>query len=118
MLPAIDYLRGAGLVPDPAAIGHPLTAIRIIDGTRRLVRAPETLFDSAAAGLPAFGWNFSNVRLAESFAAAHAGLDNLRTIETTLDDLEVNEDGARLTLGNGDVLQAGLVVGADGKKSR
>ncbi|MEP7240980.1 MAG: FAD-dependent monooxygenase, partial [Devosia sp.] len=119
MLPAVDYLRTAGLVPDPAAIGHPLTQIRIIDATRRLVRAPETLFDAAEAGLAAFGWNFSNVKLSEAFDAARAGFANLKTIETTLDDLERNEDGTwRLTLANGETVEADLVVGADGKKSR
>ena len=118
MLPSVDYLKAAGLVPDPAAVGHPLTQIRIIDATPRLVRAPETLFDSAEVGLPAFGWNFPNVRLAEAFEAARAGLTNLRTIETTLDDLELTEGGAVLRLGNGEVLRTALVVGADGKKSR
>ncbi|MEO7222350.1 MAG: FAD-dependent monooxygenase [Devosia sp.] len=118
MLPSVDYLRSAGLVPDPTAIGHPLTQIRIIDATNRLIRAPETLFDSAEIGQPAFGWNFPNVKLAEAFEAARTGLPNLSTIETTLDDLSIDPEGATLKLGNGDTLRASLVVGADGKKSR
>jgi len=118
MLPSVDYLASAGLLSDPAAIGHALTQIRIIDATRRLIRAPETLFDSAEFGQPAFGWNLPNLKLAESFEAARAGLGNLSTIETTLDDLELTPDGLVLKLGNGDTLRAGLVVGADGKKSR
>lgn len=118
MLPAVDYLREAGLVPEPATVGHPLTQIRIIDATRRLIRAPETLFDSAEFDLPAFGWNFPNVKLAESFEAARARLPNLRTIETTLDDLELEAEGVVLRLGNGETLHTALVVGADGKKSR
>lgn len=118
MLPAVDYLKTAGLLPDPAAIGQPLTQIRIIDATRRLIRAPETLFDSAEFGLPAFGWNLPNVRLAEAFAAARDGLSNLRTIETTLDDLDVTPTGVALKLATGETLAADLVVGADGKKSR
>jgi 2-octaprenyl-6-methoxyphenol hydroxylase len=118
MLPAVEYLETARLVPDPAAIGQPLKQIRIIDATRRLIRAPETLFDSAEFDLPAFGWNLPNVKLAESFEAARAGLTNLATIETTLDDLEIGADGFTLRLANGAVLMADLVVGADGKKSR
>ena len=118
MLPSVDFLRTSGLVPDPAAVGHPLTQIRIIDATNRLVRAPETLFDSAEIGLDAFGWNFANIRLAAAFDAARAGLANLRSIETTLDGLALTPDGARLTLANGDTLAADLVIGADGKKSR
>lgn len=118
MRPAVEYLTSAGLVPDPAAIGHPLTQIRIIDATRRLVRAPETLFDSAEFGLAAFGWNLPNIKLAESFEAARQALPNLRTIETVLDDLELADGGAILRLANGGTIRAALVVGADGKKSR
>ena len=118
MLPSVDYLREAGLVPEPAAIGHPLTQIRIIDATNRLMRAPETLFDSAEIGQSAFGWNFPNVKLAEAFEAARTELPNLSTIETTLDDLTIGDEGSTLKLGNGDTLAAKLVVGADGKKSR
>ncbi len=118
MLPSVEYLTGAGLIGDPASVGHPLTQIRIIDATRRLIRAPETLFDSAEFGMSAFGWNFPNVKLSESFDAARAGLANLTTLETTLDDLEIGAGGAALRLANGDTLSAPLVVGADGKKSR
>src|SRR5690606_14620004 len=50
MMPSVDYLRSAGLIDDPSSVGHPLTQIRIIDATKRLIRAPETLFDSAEAG--------------------------------------------------------------------
>jgi len=118
MLPAIDYLEAEGLVPDPAAIGQPLTQIRIIDATNRLIRAPETLFDSAEFDLPAFGWNLPNVKLAESFEAARGALANLTTIETTLDDLEIGAEGTTLRLANGQTLRTDLVIGADGKKSR
>jgi len=118
MQPAVDYLREAGLVGDPAAIGHALTAIRIIDATPRLIRAPETLFDSAEIGLPAFGWNLPNIRLAEAFDAARARLSNIITSEDALVDLERDSDVWVLTLSSGAVLRTPLLTGADGKKSR
>lgn len=117
MLPSVTYLKGAGLIGDPAALGHPLTQIRIIDATDRLLRAPETLFDSAEAGLEAFGWNFPNTRLMESFETARAGLANLQTIETSLLELEPYPGGNRLTLSDQSFLDVPLLVGADGKKS-
>jgi len=117
MGPSVDYLRRAGLVTDPSAIGHPLTQIRIIDATKRLVRAPETLFDAHEAGLEAFGWNFPNIALLEAFETARRGLDGLETRELPLSGIDRMDGGWRLTLGDGSVVETPLVVGSDGKKS-
>lgn len=117
MGPSVDYLRTADLIADPAAVGVPLTEIRIIDATDRLIRSPETLFAATEAGLPAFGWNFPNVKLAEAFATAANGLTTLETSDALLANLEIGDDGAVATLSTGEIIRAALVVGADGKKS-
>lgn len=114
MMPSIDYLRSAGLVDDPAGIGHALTQIRIIDATGRLIRAPETLFDAAEAGLDAFGWNFANIRLMERFHAIAKGLANLETRDAGVTGFGADQ---ALTLTDGTILRAPLIIGADGKKS-
>jgi len=113
MIPSVDYLRSAGLVDDPAALGHALTQIRIIDATGRLIRAPETLFDAAEAGMAAFGWNFANTKLMERFHAVGSALPNLETRNAGVTDLS----GTTVTLTDGSRLSAPLIVGADGKKS-
>lgn len=117
MMPTVECLQSSGLIGDPAEIGHALTQIRIIDATGRLIRAPETLFDSVEVGLPAFGWNFPNVKLLESFEAARAGLANLATIERAVTGIERVAAGWRVDLGDGSSLVAPLLVGSDGKKS-
>ena len=48
MMPSVDYLRSAGLVDDPAELGHALTQIRIIDATGRPLRGAD-----AGAPIPA-----------------------------------------------------------------
>ncbi len=116
MMPSVDFLRQSGLVDDPAAIGHALTSIRIIDATPRLIRAPETLFDAAEIGLAAFGWNFGNAALLERFqAAAPTGSIDTRALAVT--DYHRDGDLGAVTLADGSVVRAPLIVGADGKKS-
>ncbi len=116
MMPSVDFLRESGLVDDPAAIGHALTAIRIIDATPRLIRAPETLFDAREIDLNAFGWNFGNAALLARFQAA---APQRGIITRNLAVTELSRDGAFgvVTLADGTVLRAPLIVGADGKKS-
>jgi 2-octaprenyl-6-methoxyphenol hydroxylase len=117
MLPSVGYLQAAGLIGEAAAIGHPLTQIRIIDATSRLLRAPETLFDAAEFGMPAFGWNFPNVKLTEAFEAARGSLPNLSAHEATVARLDRQGGAWTLTLSDGTALTAPLILGADGKKS-
>jgi 2-octaprenyl-6-methoxyphenol hydroxylase len=119
MQPAVAYLQRLGVLADPPDFGDPLTRIRVIDATGRLVRAPETLFDSAEAGLEAFGWNLANAALAERSEAVAAGLPGLTTEPQVARRIEVGTGGAahRLTLADGEVVEAALLVGADGKGS-
>ncbi len=117
MQPTVRFMVDAGLIAEPETIGTPLRRIRIIDATNRLLRAPEVLFDARELGLPAFGWNFSNVALAQAFEAAVSGMPNLERRETTLAGLDRTTAGHRLTLGDDATVDAELLVGADGKKS-
>jgi 2-octaprenyl-6-methoxyphenol hydroxylase len=117
MQPSVDVLIAAGLIDDPAEIGQRLDAIRIIDATNRLLRAPEVLFRAAEAGLDAFGWNLPNAVLLERFARAGSSLERLTVIETTMRSIDRKGDGWVLELDDGSRPAAPLVVGADGKKS-
>lgn len=117
MGPSVAILEEFGLIDEPAKLGTPLTQIRIIDGTGRLVRAPETLFDSAEAGHDAFGWNFANQALLSAFARAAEELDTYRAIETKFESLTRENSGFSLTTSDGEHITCRLVVGADGKAS-
>jgi 2-octaprenyl-6-methoxyphenol hydroxylase len=117
MQPSIAALAALGILSDPAAHGHPLRQIRIIDATQRLLRAPETLFDCAAAGLEAFGWNFPNTALAQACEAVAATLPGLVTSARTATRLGLGEAGATLSLDDGATVEVPLVVGADGRRS-
>ena len=116
MMPSVEFLAASGLVQNAESAGHPLTAIRIIDATKRLIRAPETLFDAKEAGLDAFGWNFSNATLLERFQAA-APSAGLKTRNAAVTAYRRENGLGIVSLADGTELAAGLVIGADGKKS-
>src|SRR3954447_6328560 len=59
----------------------PLTAIRLIDDTPRLIRAPEVLFEAGEIGLEAFGHNIQNRDLLAALEQRASGLPALTRIE-------------------------------------
>lgn len=97
----------------------PITAIRIVDDTGALLRAPEVVFTAAEVGLAAFGWNVPNAALVSALAAAAAAPENGVTLAPTagIDRVEIGAEAAVLTSREGLRLEARLVAGADGRGS-
>jgi 2-octaprenyl-6-methoxyphenol hydroxylase len=93
----------------------PLTAIRIIDDTRRLWRAPEVNFAAAEIGLDAFGYNIENRYLIASLHDRAAAL-NIPRISTPALAVVPDRDGVTVKLAEGEA-RARLVIGADGQHS-
>ncbi|GGF73389.1 2-octaprenyl-6-methoxyphenyl hydroxylase [Azorhizobium oxalatiphilum] len=96
----------------------PLRDMRIIDGTRRLIRAPEVTFKSSEIGLEAFGYNIENDPLRRTLADAAAEAPNLTLVKASLTDLKVEGTLAHLALDDGNSVATRLVVAADGRQSR
>ncbi|MCB9993770.1 MAG: FAD-dependent monooxygenase [Hyphomicrobiaceae bacterium] len=117
MLPTARFLQSLGLFEDAREIATPLERIRLIDATKRLIRAPETLFDARSAGLEAFSYNFGNADLLERLNGAIAKLSNIKVVaEKAVGFSQVDGDWT-VTLSSGESVGAALLVGADGKKS-
>ncbi|HUV32387.1 MAG TPA: FAD-dependent monooxygenase [Devosiaceae bacterium] len=116
MLPSIAFLTEAGLIADAAAIGTPLAQIRIIDATRRLVRAGETLFEAGEFGFEAFGYNIANSALLKAFGVRVASFDNLTVVAAPAGGLA--REAQRFSLeADGQRYSASVLVGADGRQS-
>src|SRR5436305_9070048 len=111
---ALDTL---GVWPPCPAQAAPLTAIRIIDGTSRVLRAPEVMFEAAEIGLQAFGHNIENRHLIAALDRRASELTALQRVAATVAAMEPNDDAATIYLDDGSTLQPRLVVGADGRKS-
>lgn len=97
--------------PDAAA----LRKIRLVDGTQRLIRAPEVMFDAAEIGLDAFGYNIENRHLLAGLEAQAAALRLPRLTSAAL-AVTGDPDGVTIALAEG-AARARLVIGADGQRS-
>lgn len=114
---SVQILRRLEVWPSLAGNAAPLKFLRLVDATKRILRAPEALFDSAEMGLEAFGYNIENERLREVLLAKCRQTPNLRIIESAADLVTPDEDGVTLSV-NGQSERVRLVVAADGRKSR
>lgn len=119
LLPSsICLLENLGVWQRCAAASAPLLAIRIIDATGSLARAPEVVFSAADVDLPSFGANVANAALMTALSAAVAGNRRLRWHATAgVREVLPLQERVRVGLAEGDALSARLVVGADGAAS-
>ena len=93
----------------------PLVSIRLIDDTRRLLRAPEVTFAAAEIGLDTFGHNIENRHLIAALQGRAAQLNISRVAAPAL-AVASDHAGATVTLDDG-LARVRLVVGADGQHS-
>ena len=93
----------------------PLRKIRIVDDTKRLVRAPEIVFDAAEIGLEAFGYNIENRYLFAALEARAAELKLPRIAAVTF-DIRPDATGVTIKLRDSEV-RVRLAIGSDGQRS-
>ena len=93
----------------------PLVCIRIVDDTRRLLRAPEVAFSAAEIGLDAFGYNIENRHL---IAALYQRAAELNIPHVAVPAISVASDLAGVSIEHaGGAVRVRLAVGADGQHS-
>ena len=113
---SVALLQRIGVWQDAEKEAAPLRSLRIVDATRRLIRAPEVLFHAAEIGLDAFGYNIPNLALLATLDAAVLG----RTIKrrsATVEALDLAGGDVTAHLSDGGHLSAPLIVAADGRRS-
>jgi 2-octaprenyl-6-methoxyphenol hydroxylase len=128
-VPAADG-RGAALVGRSMAIldqlglgeafrteGAPLAAIRIIDVTGRLVRAPTTTFRASEAGEPHFGVSLTTARIVELMAEKARAGGRIEILSVDIKGIVRQEQGFRLMDDQGRAHHAPFLVAADGQRS-
>jgi 2-octaprenyl-6-methoxyphenol hydroxylase len=112
---SIALLDRLGIWPQLEKHAAPLRTLRIVDGTGRLIRAPEVAFSAREVGREAFGYNIPNAALVATLEAA--GGEGIERLDDAAEDVLPGIDGATLTLASGGTLAAKLVIAADGRRS-
>ena len=115
---SVRLLDNLGVWRACAAKAAPLRAIRILDDTSWMLRAPETVFEASEIGEPALAWNVTNAGLVKALSAACDGLPLLdRFLTDGTPGYEQAPGGVVLRLSGGEVIQARLIAAADGRNS-
>ncbi len=113
---SLDFCRALGIGAAIRAAGAELTAMRLIDATGRLIRAPEVLFRAADLDRGSFGINIANTDLVAALEARAAeGPERFRA--GLVGPLDLGGPVAALPLDDGRRIGARLVVAADGRDS-
>jgi 2-octaprenyl-6-methoxyphenol hydroxylase len=103
----------------PALMRHaaPLRAIRMVDATKRLIRAPEVMFHASEIGLRCFGFNVPNADLVEALHRHAQAFERLAIVRRPVRGLDPGPSEVGVVADDLAVTTA-LVVAADGGRSR
>lgn len=115
---SLAFLDTLGLGERLRARGAPLRAIRLIDITGALIRAPTVTFKAAEIGQDHFGWNIPNAAIIEEMRAAALQAPGLTVSAAFFAGFDDAGDHLALRLADGGAVTTRLLIGADGQKSR
>lgn len=116
LVSSVDLLKALKVFDRLGQEAAPLKAIRIIDASRSLIRAPDIEFRASELGLPAFGYNIANTQLVQAlYARAQEVLPTIVT--ASVERVAIEDARVRLYCTNGSTVAANLVMAADGRRS-
>ncbi|MDH4440294.1 MAG: UbiH/UbiF family hydroxylase [Rhizobium sp.] len=114
---SLEMMERLGLWDALKSQAAALQTMQIIDGTKRLLRAPTVAFRSAEIDLPAFGYNIPNAALIRSLSGAIEAEPLITRFPLAADTIEIDDAEVRIGLADGENLVADFVIGADGRRS-
>ena len=98
----------------------PLKVMRIVDGTNRLFRSPQTDFNSSEIDQDAFGYNLRNADIMRTLEEHVAENDKIRRVVGLVEKIESEGPKEKVFVRSGkriDVQHTSFLVGADGRNS-
>lgn len=114
---SVRMLAALGVWPRLAGLTAPLATMRLVDDTPSLFRRPPIDFRAEEIGLSAFGHNVENADLVAALAAEADATPGLTRRDALLASWSARPDLATVRISEGDVIEAALLVAADGARS-
>jgi 2-octaprenyl-6-methoxyphenol hydroxylase len=114
---SVDFLKSLEVWPRCQGKAAALQAMRLVDDTGRLIRAPEVRFSADEISLDAFGYNIENRLLVGALEERAAELSGLKRYDDEAERVTSDETAITIRTSAGVDLSARLVVGADGRHS-
>lgn len=117
MTPAIRILQNLGLWPALQYHAAPLSTMRIVDSTDRLIRSPTVDFCSSEIGEDAFGYNIPNIALNAALSRAIEECPAIHRLTAVVTAYSHNGQSVGLTLADNSKISTRMLVAADGRAS-
>ena len=114
---SVDFLQTLDVWPRCRDSAAPLQAMRLVDDTGRLIRAPEVRFSAGEIDLDEFGYNIENRLLMIALEARAVELAGLTRFDDEADTVGPEETDVAIRTRDGKSISARLVAGADGRQS-
>ncbi|MBZ9654875.1 UbiH/UbiF family hydroxylase [Phyllobacterium lublinensis] len=116
MMPAITFLQKIGLWEAIEPHAAPITTMRILDGTNRLIRSPAVTFEASEINESAFGYNIPNVTLTSVLSDA-LKQSSIRHVAASASHYHATDGAIAVEASDGSFYTANIVVAADGRSS-
>jgi len=114
---SVDFLQALDVWPRCKDNAAALQAMRLVDDTGRLIRAPEVRFSASEIDLDEFGYNIENRLLMAALEQRAAELAALTRFDDEADTISPGDADVAIRTSQGSSLFARLVAGADGRQS-
>lgn len=114
---SVRALEALGLWERLRKDASPLRVMRLVDGTQRLLRAPEVEFRAGELGLEGFAWNLENEVLLAALDDAVAEAAGIERVSGAVRNVTDGAGQVAVELDDGRTIAAALVAAADGRNS-
>lgn len=118
MMPAINVLDTLDIWENLKDKAAALSTMRIVDGTKRLIRSPVVSFHSYEIGEKAFGYNMPNIALNKAINDAVLKCGLITKLPVPAKSVVHLDEHIVITLEDDSKLEVSLVVAADGRNSK